>query len=610
MSPGYAIAHYRVTAKLGQGGMGEVWRATDTKLNRDVAIKILPQAFAQDADRMARFEREAQVLASLNHPNIAAIYGVENRALVMELVPGPTLAERIEQGAIPLEEALPIARQIADALEYAHEKGIVHRDLKPANIKVTPEGRVKVLDFGLAKALSNDHSAADPVSSPTLTMRATTAGVILGTAAYMSPEQARGAETDRGADIWAFGVILYEMLTRRALFAGPTISDTLAAVLKTEPDWSALPPDTPPAIRRLLRRCLERDRKRRLHDIADARLDLEEAPDPSPEHTPAAPGRVLPWALAATLAVSLLTLALFHFRETPPDDRVLQFLIQPPEKTSFGSSAISPDGRILAFTVTGADRSLWVRRLDSSTPHALPGTYGATFPFWSPDSRYIGFFAEGKLKRVDVSGGPVQTLATASSPRGGAWNRDGTVVFAPAAISALSVISAAGGDAKALTRLDPSRLELNHRWPSFLPDGRHFLYVVQSSRPENSGIFLQSLDSTNRVRLLPDVSNPAYAGGYLLFARGGTLMAQPFDAGKLRLTGEPFLIAGRVGISGGLTCMRSTPFRRTGSWSTIHPALDPTTSGPGSIAAASVWPQLESPASICVGSFLRMKSRW
>src|ERR1051325_10992432 len=272
MSEPSIIAHYRIISKLGEGGMGEVYRATDTKLNRDVAIKILPEAFAQDADRMARFAREAQVLASLNHPNIAAIYGLEERALVMELVEGETL-----RGPLPLIQALPVIQQLIDALDYAHQKGIVHRDLKPANIKVTPEGRVKVLDFGLAKAVSDDASAGDPTTSPTLTMRATMAGVIMGTAAYMSPEQARGHPVDKRSDIWAFGAVVYEILTGQALFEGTTISDTLAAVLKTDPDWSILPPETPPALRRLLRRCLERDRNRRMRDIGDAQAEIEEA---------------------------------------------------------------------------------------------------------------------------------------------------------------------------------------------------------------------------------------------------------------------------------------------------------------------------------------------
>jgi serine/threonine-protein kinase len=373
MSP-QAIAHYRITSKLGEGGMGEVWRATDTKLGRDVAIKVLPEAFARDPDRMARFIREAQMLASLNHPNIAAIYGVEERALVMELVEGPTLAERIAAGPIPLDEALPIAKQIAEALEYAHERSIIHRDLKPANIKTTPEARVKVLDFGLAKALSNEAAAGDPSSSPTLTMRGTVAGVIMGTAAYMSPEQARGIAADKRADIWSFGVVLYEMLTGRHLFRGETVSDTLAAVLKTDPDWKALPPETPASTRRLLRRCLRRDRKRRLPDIVDALLEIDERAEPEAPAVAAAPKplwRFLPWiAAAVVLALALPAVWLLRPR---PEERLFQLEVSAPPGYTFSTSnishyAISPDGSKLAFVATSVDGkpSLWVRPVPAS----------------------------------------------------------------------------------------------------------------------------------------------------------------------------------------------------------------------------------------------------
>jgi serine/threonine-protein kinase len=356
--------------------MGEVWRATDTKLGRDVAIKILPESFAQDADRLARFTREAQVLASLNHPNIAAIYGVEERALVMELVPGPTLAERIAQGTIPLEEALGLARQIIDALEYAHERGVVHRDLKPANIKITPEGRVKVLDFGLAKAMTPEGPVTDPASSPTLTMRATMAGVILGTAAYMSPEQARGQNADKRADIWSFGVVLYEMLTGRALFTGPTISDTLAAVLRAEVDLSAIPEP----VRGMVDRCLRKDARRRWRDIGDVRVALDEG-SPASAATPVPARRSYWWPVAATvLALALLALGFLHLREFPPPG--FQVSLLPPEKTAFtpvgaqaGGMALSPDGRTLAFVATQEGRSLlWVQRLDSLAARPLAGT--------------------------------------------------------------------------------------------------------------------------------------------------------------------------------------------------------------------------------------------
>jgi len=376
MSPQQSIAHFRIVSKLGEGGMGEVWRATDTKLGRDVAIKVLPEAFAQDSDRMARFEREAQVLASLNHPNIATIHGVEDRAIILELVEGPTLAERIALGPTPLDEALPIARQIAEALEYAHEKGIIHRDLKPANVKITPEGRVKVLDFGLAKAMASEASGTGrPESSPTLTMRATVAGVILGTAAYMSPEQARGQEADKRADIWSFGVLVYEMLTGRKLFAGPTVSDTLAAVLKTEVDLAAVPAQLRPTVER----CLRKDPRRRWRDIGDVRVALEEGV-PVVQATETRSSR-LRWVLSAALALALggfIAVAAIHFREAQPEPTALRFQIPVPAGTSAGSQflALSPDGRKLAFR--GPDPSaktsrpmLWVRSLDSLETRAL-----------------------------------------------------------------------------------------------------------------------------------------------------------------------------------------------------------------------------------------------
>src|SRR5215472_14326295 len=504
MSPQQSIAHYRITAKLGEGGMGEVWRATDRKLGRDVAIKVLPEAFAQDADRMARFEREAQVLASLNHPNIATIHGVEDRAIVLELVQGPTLAERISQGPIPLDEALPIAKQIADALEYAHEKGIIHRDLKPANIKITPEGRVKVLDFGLAKAMASEALAADSVSSPTLTMRATQGGVIIGTAAYMSPEQARGTAVDKRTDIWSYGVVLFEVLSGRQIFTGETISDTLAGVLRGELDWSKLPADTPPNIRRLLRRCLERDRIRRLRDIGDAHLELDEAVAAATPtiaaQTPPKKSAWLPWGIAALLLAAAIWLAIEPIRTPPPEPSVQSFIL-PPEKTAFrptlgvsGGIALSPDGRTLAFIGSQDGNSLlWIRRLDSLSARPLPGTENAYNPFWSPDSRSIAFFADPKLKRVDVSGGPAQVVCDATGGRGGTWNAEGSITFA--ITRGLFRVSAAGGQAiqllqKALQRESSDVVS----WPWFLPDGRHFLYTQSNILSGISSIVGASID--------------------------------------------------------------------------------------------------------------------
>jgi Tol biopolymer transport system component/predicted Ser/Thr protein kinase len=551
MSP-QTIAHYRIVGKVGEGGMGVVYRATDTKLNRDVAIKILPESFAQDPDRMARFTREAQVLASLNHPNIAAIYGVEERALVMELVEGPTLAECIAAGPIPPDEALLIAKQIAEALEYAHERGIIHRDLKPANIKITPEARVKVLDFGLAKALSNEAAAGDPSSSPTLTMRGTVAGVIMGTAAYMSPEQARGIAADKRTDIWSFGCVLYEMLTGRHLFRGETVSDTLAEVLKTNPDWKALPPETPVSIRRLLRRCLERDRKRRLPDIVDARLEIDEAgaePEGPPVTAPKPVWRLSPWIAAAVLALALPAVWLLR---PQPEERMLQLEVSAPPGYTFGTSnitryAISPDGSKLAFVATSADgkRSLWVRPLHAGAAVRLPGTEGVHTPFWDPTGRWIAFGANRKLQKIDVRGGQPQVLC--DSPLGvysGTWNRDGVILFSDSSRT-IQRVSAAGGVPAQVLALDESRKEDSQRMPQFLPDGRRFLYA--SFAPQN-GIGLGSLDGKSRLVMINPESPGLYAPSregkaYLLFLRHNQLMAQPFDAGTSAVSGEPVLIA-------------------------------------------------------------------
>src|SRR5215831_3316883 len=552
MSPGQTIAHYCIHSKLGEGGMGEVWRATDTKLNRDVAVKILPEAFGRDADRLARFTREAQVLASLNHPNIAAIYGVEERALVMELVEGPTLAERIAAGPIPLDDALPIAKQIAEALEYAHERSIIHRDLKPANIKITPEARVKVLDFGLAKALSNEAAAGDPSSSPTLTMHGTVAGVIMGTAAYMSPEQARGIAVDKRSDIWSFGVVLYEMLTGRHMFRGETVSDTLAGVLKTDPDWKALPPETPASIRRLLRRCLKRDRKGRLHDIADALIEINEAAEePEAPAVPAAPkpvSRLFPWIVAALLALALPAIWLLGLK---PEERMLQFEVFPPPGHTFGRTtlflySISPDGRKLAFVATSTDgkRTLWVRPLNAAQATQLPGTDGAIAPFWDPASRWIAFVSNGRLQRIDLMGGQPQVLCDAPvNMLAATWSRHGIILLTDSG-RFLSRVSAEGGVPSPVLALDASRQETLQANPQFLPDGS-FLY---DSFGQEHIARLGSLDGKSR-RLMPLISSPAYYAqsrdgkAYLLFLQRGQLMAQPFNLRRGTLDGEPAAIA-------------------------------------------------------------------
>jgi eukaryotic-like serine/threonine-protein kinase len=569
----WRLGPYEIGQQLGAGGMGEVYRGHDTRLRRDVALKVLPPAFSQDPDRMARFAREAQVLAALNHPNIAAIYGLEEsegvRALVMELVEGPTLAERIAAGPIPLEEALPVAKEIAEALEYAHERGIVHRDLKPANIKLTLDGHVKVLDFGLAKAMSNDFAPADPASSPTLTMRATMAGIILGTAGYMAPEQARGMPADKRADIWAFGVVLIEMLTGRQIFSGETVSDTLAAVLRADLDWSALPRETPAAVRRLLRRCLERDRKRRMCDIGDARLEIDEAlaapaePSPTAVAAPPQPRGSVNWWLAAVGVVALagVVVAVVHFREPPPEaPAAVRFSVPAPDKMLFASPfrlALSPDGRRLVFTCATAQTTmLCVRSLDSLDARPLAGTEGAGAAFWSPDSRWIGFSADGKLKKIEAAGGPPQTLCNTPSPvQNGAWSRDGVILFGSLPSGGgLFRVSQSGGDVTRASVIDQSRHESAHGYPQFLPDNRHIIYFALASTLENRSTYLATLDGKERKRILISPWAAVYApgsrkneNGHLLFMREGTLMAQAMDSRTFDFTGEAFPVADQIG---------------------------------------------------------------
>jgi serine/threonine protein kinase len=536
---GQAIAHYQITAKLGEGGMGEVYRATDTKLGREVALKILPAHFAQDADRMARFEREAKVLASLNHPNIAQIYGVEDRALVMELVDGES-----PKGPLPFDEAWHIASQIASALEYAHEKGIVHRDLKPANVKVTPDGVVKLLDFGLAKAFTGQAASANPENSPTLTLGAAQIGVILGTAAYMSPEQARGKNVDKRADIWAFGVVLYELLTGEGLFKGDEVADALAQVLTREPDLERVPPQA----RRLLRRCLEKDPKRRLRDIGEAPYLLDDAgeePESQPTAAPAPRNQRWPLIVAAVTTVAALALLpgnFFYFRQTPPQKTVLRSTITLPENTTnLQGFAISPDGNLVAMAAeVKGKRQLWLRALDSLQVRPVPGTDEASFPFWSPDSRYIGFFAQGKLKKIAAGGGPAQSLCEASAGRGGSWNRDNVIVFSPAFSTGVAIrrVSAAGGVPSDVTKSGGGS-----EFPVFLPDGRHFLYVFRGASADQNGVYLSSLDGTENRRVIPDVSSVVFAAGRMLFVRENTLMAQPFDSKSGRAAGEVFPVA-------------------------------------------------------------------
>ena len=577
LTPGTRLGPYQVIGPIGAGGMGEVSRAHDTKLRRDVALKIVPPAFTSDPERMGRFEREAHVLASLSHPNIASIFGIEEsgatRALVMELVEGPTLAERIQPGPIPLQEALEIARQVVAAIEYAHDHGVIHRDLKPANIKITPDGTVKVLDFGLAKALTGDlnpasgSSSNSPTLSPTLSMRATQAGMILGTAAYMAPEQAKGKAVDRRADIWAFGVVLFEMLTGQSLFTGDSATEIIASALKEEPKLEKLPASTPGAVRKLIERCLNKDPKQRLQSIGEARIILNA---PMEEAAPSAAGQpgtlaahssrragVMPWAVALTASLlALAGISFVHFREVPPARQILRFQIAAPGAFPLGFPAISPDGHILAFVTNNGGRfQLWIRALDTLESRALAGTDGASYPFWSPDGAYIGFFQQGKLKKIAIAGGPAQTLCDAPNGRGGTWNRAGVIVFSPGPTSELFRVSSAGGTSSPVTHVPGTGA--GHRFPAFLPDGTHFLYNAGSDKPDAAGLFAGSLDGSAPVRLLPDATNGLFApstipgtAAYLLFRREDTLMAQPFDPKALKTAGETFPVAEHV-LAGG-----------------------------------------------------------
>ncbi len=576
LDTGTRLGPYEITGKLGEGGMGEVYRATDTKLDRQVAIKVLPAAFTEDPERLARFEREAKVLAQLHHPNIASIFGLEEsngiRALVMELVEGQTLAQRLEGGALSVDESLAIARQIAEALEEAHEKGIVHRDLKPANINVMVDGKIKVLDFGLAKALdpggspgsTSSASASQLARSPTLTHAATQMGMILGTAAYMAPEQAAGAAVDRRADIWSFGVVLFEMLSGRRLFDGESVSHVLAAVLKDTPDFSLLPAETPGRIVNLLRRCLRRKPRERLQAIGDARVVIEEVladPRGDDKDVPVvARGSKMPWVVAAAgIAATVVFAALWlGAGGSQKSSRALQAALVAPEGQAFGDTfALSPDGSRIVFEAfdqkTGA-RSLWLRALDRGEAKRLAPADGGEMPFWSPDGAHLGFFAEGKLTRLDPQGGPAQVLCEAPTPRGGAWGEDGRIVFTAAFRTGLSIVPAAGGAPATLTTLDESRHEKSHRFPVFLPGGKSILFLAQTAeggaKNDESAIEALELSSGKRTRLISVNSSALFdPGGNVLFFRDGTLFAQRFDPGSLKLSGDPVPIASPVSFT-------------------------------------------------------------
>ena len=543
LSSGTRLGPYEIVAPIGAGGMGEVYRARDTRLNRDVAVKILSSAFAADSDRMARFAREARILALLNHPDIAAIYGMEDRAIILELVEGPTLAARLRHGPIPWGEAAPIIDQLVEALGYAHEKGVVHRDLKPANLKVTSEGRLKVLDFGLAKALAGATVVADPASSSTATMPATESGVIMGTPGYMAPEQARGQDADKRADIWAFGVVVYEILTGRRLFAGPTASDVLAAVLRQQSDFNAVPP----RMRKLLQACLAKDPRDRMRDIGDARFLMGAAQTPIGP----APMRAFRGALAwALLGVVLLAagLGLGLFRATnPPPAPMLSFSVDLGPDALAGrdtAAAISPDGTRIVFRAKTADgkTGLAVRLLDESAHFPLSGTEGAINPFFSPDGQWVGFFAEGKLRKISVHGGAAIPLCDImGNERGGSWGQDGYIVVAPGSLSGLFRVPEGGGTPQPLTKL-ADRGERTHRYPQVLPGARAVLFTAhtRAANFDDANVDVLSLKTGQRKT----VQRGGYFGRYLLsghlvYLRGSTLFAVPFDPDKLETNGTP-----------------------------------------------------------------------
>jgi Tol biopolymer transport system component/predicted Ser/Thr protein kinase len=548
LAVGDRFGPYEILAPIGAGGMGEVYRARDTRLKREVAVKVLPDAFAGDPERMARFQREAQVLASLNHPNIATIYGVEERALAMELVEGETLASRV-----PIQTALEYARQIAEALEYAHERGVIHRDLKPANVKVTPEGTVKLLDFGLAKAIEEPRgSTEDPANSPTLTLGASRVGVIMGTAAYMSPEQASGKPADRRADIWSFGAVLYEMLTGKPAFAGESVSDTLASVLKLDPDWSALPDSAPASIKKLVRRCLTKDRKRRLQAIGEARIAIEEAQTGVPLDETVTPTGVTrrsitPWVAAGVLAVVAALASWAALRASRPVERPLMRLnveLAPDIALArvLGRMALSPDGMQLVACIRGMDGQvrLGIRRLDQNQVNLLSGTEGASFPFFSPNGRWIAFSAGGFLKKIAVEGGAPITLGIRSM--GGSWGGDGNIIGVLGVAAGLSRVPSDGGPATAVTQINRGKGELAHRWPQVLPGSQAVLFTVH----DNSGINDES--DIDVISLKTGERKTVYHGGFfgrylpsghLVFIHQNTLFAAPFDLKRLALTGAP-----------------------------------------------------------------------
>ena len=562
IAAGTRLGSYDIVVPIGAGGMGEVYQAHDTKLGRDVAIKVLPEAFAHDPERLSRFQREAKMLAALNHPNIATIYGLEQANgtsyLVMELVAGETLAERVKrEGALPIEEALVICKQITEALEAAHEKGIIHRDLKPANVKVTPDGKVKVLDFGLAKAFAGEAANEAPSNSPTLSMAATMHGVILGTAAYMSPEQAKGKAVDKRTDIFAFGAVLYELLTGKPAFHGDDVTDILGAVLRMEPDWNRLPAAVPQKIRDLLRRCLQKDRRQRFHDAGDVRIEIEEAiaaPKDSGA-TQAAPASKRKLLLAVAIATTIIAVVMAWgwWRSSRPVERPMVRLdVVLGSDVSLGSltgadAILSPDGTRMVYVSQGR---LFTRRLDQPNTTELAGTQGALAPFFSPDGQWVAFFSQGKLKKISVDGGAGIMLCDAAGGRGGSWGEDGNIIAALGIYTGLSRIPSAGGPPTPVTELGNG--EVTHRWPQILPGGKAVLFTATSTAAayDTANIEVMSLADHRRKTLVRGGTYGRYLpSGHLIYVNRGTLFAVPFNLDRLEVHGTPVPVLDQIGYN-------------------------------------------------------------
>ncbi|HEU5182014.1 MAG TPA: protein kinase [Candidatus Polarisedimenticolia bacterium] len=567
LTAGTRLGPYEVVAPVGAGGMGEVYRARDTRLDRDVAIKVLPSHLSSSAEVRQRFEREAKTISRLSHPNICTLYDVGREGeidyLVMEYLEGETLADRLTKGPLPLAQTMRCAIEMADALGRAHRQGIVHRDLKPGNIMLTRSG-VKLLDYGLAKAIQPESAPGSLTSLPTEHRNLTQQGAILGTFQYMAPEQLEGKEADARTDLFAFGTVLYEMVTGEKAFSGQSQASLISAIMASDPKpVSAVRPATPPALDRVIKTCLAKDPDARWQSAHDLMRELQWISEPGSQGAPGgvSTARVQPlqriaWGVTTLVLVATLVLAGWSFwkaglRQAESQKRPIHASLILPEKSALRAVALSPDGTRLAFVArdpTGRNL-LWIRPLDSPEAQALPGTDSPSYPFWSPDGKNLGFFADGKLKRVDAAGGPPQTLCDAPLNRGGSWNQDGVILFSPVVDAGLFKVSASGGVPAQVTRLDPARGESSHRWPFFLPDGKHFLYLVASfaGPREKTGIYVRSLDSNEEKFLVSTNSSLAYAPpGYLLFLRDRTLMAQPFDADRLLVTGDPFPMADRI----------------------------------------------------------------